>query len=134
MATVIRRIASVTVTEKRREILHAVSWQLSSGDWRPPTDVYETEREYVVRVEVAAMREEEFEVVIENGSLLISGFRPEIPERRAYHQMEIRFGKFSTAISLPGPVDPDQAEALYEDGFLVVRLPRLHAPQAGKGD
>ena len=134
MATVIRRLETVTLSEKRREILHTVGWQVSSAVWCPPTDVYETDQDYVVRVEIAVMREEDFEVTIENGSLRISGFRPDVPERRAYHQMEIRFGKFSTVINIPGPIDADRAEARYEDGFLMVRLPKAKASEVKKED
>jgi len=124
MAPVIRR-SEITLTEKRREILHAVSWQVMTSVWSPPTDVYETESEYVVRVEVAGMREADFEVVFEDGHLFVNGIRPDVPERRAYHQMEIRYGKFSTVISIPGPVDIEQSEAEYKNGFLVVVLPKL---------
>ena len=123
MPTVVRR-ASVNLFEARREILHAVSWQVQSSIWSPPTDVYETDDAYAVRVEIAGMREDDFEVVVENNTLLISGNRPDIPERRAYHQMEIRFGKFATAIGLPGPVDIDHAVAQYADGFLTISLPK----------
>jgi HSP20 family protein len=38
--------------------------------------------------------------------------------------MEIHFGKFSSAVSLPGPVDLDRSQAEYKNGFLVVRLPK----------
>jgi HSP20 family protein len=114
MPTVVRR-SSVNLFEARREILHAVSWQVQSSIWSPPTDVYETDDAYAVRVEIAGMREDDFEVVVENNTLLISGNRPDIPERRAYHQMEIRFGKFATAIGLPGPVDIDHAVAQYTE-------------------
>jgi len=114
----------VNLFEARREILHAVSWQVQSSIWSPPTDVYETDDAYAVRVEIAGMREDDFEVVVENNTLLISGNRPDIPERRAYHQMEIRFGKFATAIGLPGPVDIDHAVAQYADGFLTISLPK----------
>ena len=123
MPTVVRR-SSVNLFEARREILHAVSWQVQSSIWSPPTDVYETDDAYAVRVEIAGMREDDFEVVVENNTLLISGNRPDIPERRAYHQMEIRFGKFTTAIGLPGPVDIDHAVAQYADGFLTITLPK----------
>ena len=57
MPTVIRRSETITLTEKRREILHAVGWQVTQSIWSPPTDVYETEKEYIVRVEIAGMRE-----------------------------------------------------------------------------
>lgn len=124
MAPVIRR-SEITLTEKRREILHAVSWQVMTSMWSPPTDVYETENEYVVRVEVAGMREADFEVVFEDGHLFVNGSRPDVPERRAYYQMEIRYGKFSTVISIPGPVDIEQSVAEYKNGFLAVVLPKL---------
>jgi HSP20 family protein len=68
------------------------------------------------------MREVDFEVVFEDGYLFISGVRPDVPERRAYYQMEIRFGKFSTTVAVPGPVDLDHSEAQYKDGFMIVIL------------
>lgn len=129
MPPVIRRTEpSTLLRERRREVLHAVGWQvqLRSTVWSPPTDFYETETAYVVRVEVAGMRDRDFEVSLESNFLTISGVRPDLPERRAYHQMEIRFGRFSTSVGMPGPVDVEQAEAVYEDGFLVVTLPKLN--------
>jgi HSP20 family protein len=78
----------------------------------------------VVRVEVAGMREADFEVAVENRVLLITGSRSEVPERRAYHQMEIRFGKFATSVGVASAVDLDAAAAEYADGFLTVTLPK----------
>ena len=120
----VKRKPSAVIMEARREILHAVSWQVRSNVWSPPTDEYETETAYVVRVEIAGMREEDFEVLLENDTLLISGSRSDFPDRRAYQQMEIRFGKFATSVNIPGSVDVDQAHAEYKDGFLTVVLPK----------
>ena len=125
MPTVIRKSDdSVSLVDRRRELIHAVSWTVRSSAWSPPTDVYETEDLIIVRVEVAGMRDEDFEIALEDGFLIISGTRPDVPERRAYQQMEIRFGKFSTAVGLPGPVDVDKSHAEYEDGFLTITLPK----------
>ena len=74
MPTVIRKSVA-TILESRREILHAVSWQIHSNVWSPPTDEYETEEAYVVRMEIAGMHEDDFEVSLENDTLLISGSR-----------------------------------------------------------
>ena len=123
MPTIVRK-SSTTILETRREILHAVTWQVRSSIWSPPTDVYETDEAYVIRVEIAGMREDDFEVLLENNTLLISGSRPDLTERRAYQQMEIRFGKFSTALHLPGPVNIELAHAEYKDGFLTIVLPK----------
>lgn len=123
MPTIIRK-TGVPFMEVRRDILHTVSWQVRSTIWSPPTDVCETEKAYIVRVEIAGMREEDFEAVIQNQTLHISGVRPDCYGRRAYHQMEIRFGKFEVSIGLPSPVDVEQSHAEYKDGFLTVTLPK----------
>src|SRR5258706_8146330 len=90
--------------ERRRVIIEAISWQVraQSHVWSPPTDLYETEAAYVVRVEIAGMRRRDFSITLENNFLSISATRPDIPQRRAYHQMEVRFREFSTVIALPG--------------------------------
>jgi HSP20 family protein len=110
--------------ETRREASHAISWQVYSSIWSPPTDMFETEDDLVIRVEVAGMKEEDFEVFFEKNVLTISGARADLPDRRAYHQMEIRFGKFSSSVSLPAPINSDSARAEYKDGFLTVTLPK----------
>ena len=123
MPTIVRR-SLPTVIETRRDIFHAVSWQVRSSGWSPPTDVYETEENFVVRVEVAGMKDADFEVAVENRVLMISGNRSEVNERRAYHQMEIRFGKFEIAVEIPVPVEIEKSIAEYKDGFLMVQLPK----------
>ena len=126
MPAVIRKSDdSVSFVDRRREFVHAVSWTVRSSAWSPPTDVYETDASFVVRVEVAGMNQADFNVDIEENQMTIRGMRGEVPERRAYHQMEIRFGEFSTAVELPAGLDTAKAEADYRDGFLTVILPKL---------
>jgi HSP20 family protein len=107
--------------------LRAIGWQLGvhSYEWSPPTDVYETDVSFVVRVEVAGLSGSDFKINVEDNFLVISGIRAEPPERRVYHQMEIRFGEFSSAVELPMGVDVTKAEAEYTDGFLNVVLPKI---------
>ena len=103
--------------------------------WQPLTDVYETEDSVVVRVEIAGMQDEDFYVELNGHTLSIHGSRPDntalatTQERRAYHQMEIRFGEFQVDIELPVPVDADQVEAFYNNGFLRIILPKAHPRQ-----
>lgn len=124
MPTIIRKSSSALL-ETRREVLQAIHWHVRTNVWSPPTDVYETEQGYVIKVEVAGMREEDFEVTVEDDLLTISGNRADFAERRAYYQMEIQFGKFELAVGLPAAVDVDNATAEYKDGFLTVQLPKL---------
>jgi HSP20 family protein len=64
---------------------------------------------------------------------MIHGQRSDRNERRAYHQMEIRFGRFEIAVEIPVVIDVDEAIAEYKDGFLIIMLPKVHARQDRPG-
>ena len=126
MPTIVRKSLS-TLTETRREVRHTISWHVRSTTWSPPTDLYETQENCVIKVEVAGMRDEDFEVAFEKNILIIRGFRPDLNEKRAYHQMEILFGRFEIAVEIPVQVDIERANAEYKDGFLVILLPKVNS-------
>jgi HSP20 family protein len=132
MPTIVRKSFSA-VTETRREARHTVSWHVRSTTWSPPTDVYETEENCVIKVEVAGMRDEDFEVGFEKNILMILGHRPDRNEKRAYHQMEIRFGHFEIAVEIPVVIDIEKAIAEYKDGFLIIMLPKVTSIQERAG-
>jgi HSP20 family molecular chaperone IbpA len=92
--------------------------------WRPPTDVYETEQHVVIRVEVAGMREEDFEISLADRRLAIMGHRADPAEKLSYQNMEIQYGDFRTEVLLSWNVGRDAIEATYEQGFLSVRIPK----------
>jgi HSP20 family protein len=100
-------------------------WRIISRPhaWRPLTDVYEMEDTIVIRVEIAGMRESDFTISLVERNLTIRGIRQDTSERRAYHQMEIPFGDFSTEIELPYQIVSDKVEAIYREGFLKITLP-----------
>ncbi len=95
--------------------------------WQPPTDVYEDDEGLVVQVEVAGMRSGDFSISLAGQTLVIAGTRTDSASKQTYHQMEIRFGEFRAEVYLPWPVEPEDVEASYEEGFLKVHLPRLRA-------
>lgn len=103
-------------------------------NWRPPTDVYETEESVIVKVEVAGMSEEDFTVSLSNRTLTISGVRRDPDCKLSYQQLEIPYGHFSTAVFLPYSVERNEIRATYENGFLTVTLPKLrpHRVQVDK--
>ena len=124
MPTIIRKSLPAVVEARRETYRHAISWHVRASVWVPPTDIYETDEHFIMRIEIAGMRDEDFEVAVENNLLMISGNRPDLNERRAYHQMEIRFGKFEIAVEIPVPVEIEQAAAEYKDGFLIIQFPK----------
>ncbi len=95
--------------------------------WRPPTDVYETDENVVVRVEVAGMKETDLSVSLVDRMLVITGVRHDPSPKVAYHQMEIRYGDFRTEVFLHWTVEQEDIVATYTDGFLQVTLPKVGA-------
>ena len=100
--------------------------------WQPPTDVYEGDDGAVVRIELAGMRSDDFSISLTDTrtrtgtgcTLVIAGTRTDPIPKRIYHQMEIHFGEFRAEVRVPWPVEPEDVEATYEEGFLTVSLPR----------
>jgi HSP20 family protein len=108
------------------EAIHYYAFRLRQQGraWRPPTDVYETDAEFAVLVEVAGMHGIEIAVTLDEQLLRIRGQRPETRGARAYHQMEINYGDFVVEVRLPVPIDRERIDASYSDGFLRVTLPK----------
>ena len=92
--------------------------------WRPATDVYETDESYHVRVEIAGMRGADFSVTFDKQTLVIRGTRSDEGAQKAYHQMEIGYGEFETAVQVAEPIRVPDIEAAYDDGLLRVELPK----------
>ncbi|MFZ6030918.1 MAG: Hsp20/alpha crystallin family protein [Chloroflexota bacterium] len=107
-------------------VVDSYRWKMTAHPhlWRPPTDVYEIEDAVVVRIEVAGIREQDLEISLDGRLLSVRGFRSDVTERRAYHQIEIPFGEFGVQVELPFSVATDQIQACYQDGFLKVFLPK----------
>lgn len=106
--------------------IRPVGWtiQQHSPQWRPPTDVFETDDAFIVVVEVAGMRGAEIAVMLENKELSVRGTRHEKGDFKAFHQMEIAHGEFETIVRLPKSIDIKTTEAVYSDGFLRIVLPK----------
>lgn len=105
---------------------------VASPKWKPPTDVYETDEELVVHMDIAGMRSEDFQVEFADGILSVSGERtPRREGKRHYHAMEVQVGPFARRFRVPVPVDPTSMRASYEQGFLEIRLTKLPARLSG---
>ncbi len=97
--------------------------------WRPPTDVYETSDLVVIKVEVAGMSPEDFELSFSDRILQIRGVRIDKQHKLSYHCLEIQYGEFLSEVYLPASYAHDQIEAQYENGFLTITLPKV-SPQS----
>jgi HSP20 family protein len=102
--------------------------RFSPRTWQPAIDVYETDDEVVVLVELAGAKEDEIEVIVQGNVLVVRGERKDVKQgiKRTYSQMEILWGSFERDIALPANVNTNAVKAFYDRGFLEVVLPKLN--------
>jgi HSP20 family protein len=97
--------------------------------FEPEMDVYETKKDVVAKISLPEIDCDDVSVSVEDGVLVISGdFKKESEDKdkeRNYWRKEIRKGSFKRAIRLPAEVDENKTQADYENGVLVVTLPKV---------
>ena len=94
--------------------------------WTPLCDIYETEKELVLKMELPEMKKEDVHVTIENNVLTLRGERKleNTVERENFHRMERHYGEFLRSFTLPTFVDGNKIFAEFKDGMLTVTLPK----------
>ncbi len=97
--------------------------------WTPLCDIYETEKELVLKMELSDMRKENVHVTVENNMLTVRGERrfDEKLERENFHRIERQYGEFLRSFTLPTFVDGNKIFAEFKDGLLTVTLPKTPA-------
>ena len=101
------------------------------GDtWAPPTDVFETDSEIVIKMSLPGVKAEDIGVRFDGETIVVCGYRGsgDTEDINCYHQMEIRNGYFQRKIVIHKPINPDGARAHYENGFLKIQVPKAQAP------
>ena len=98
----------------------------SFADWAPAVDVEETDKEYLVRADLPAIRKEDVKVGIDHGMLTLEGERRHEKEEkgRKFHRVERAYGRFMRRLELPMDVDEKKVAAEFRDGVLNVHLPK----------
>jgi HSP20 family protein len=104
----------------------------TTGRWAPNTDVYSSETGLVVKVELAGMKSDSLEIVVDGSRLRISGNRPDCcrSPQCSFLVMEISYGPFETVLDLPPGYDLSAAKAIYVNGFLRIDVPPARPSQS----
>ncbi len=104
--------------------------RLQGDHWQPDIDVFETESDVVVRVELAGVRQEDVRVSVDGDQLRISGHRATgESEAVSLHQMEIAAGPFDRRLRIPVPFERDHVSARLSEGVLTITLARRKPQQ-----
>jgi HSP20 family protein len=103
----------------------------AAATWSPAVDIYETDKEIVLKAELPDIKQEDIRVSVDNNRLSITGerkFESEV-KRENYHRIERSYGTFARTFTLPPTVDQDNIRAEYKQGVLTVSLPKREVAQ-----
>ncbi|HEX8071245.1 MAG TPA: Hsp20/alpha crystallin family protein [Pyrinomonadaceae bacterium] len=107
--------------------------QLEHADWVPAADVYETEREFVIELDLPGIDRGALEVNLDEQRLTVRGERQPPADVVARRAPQRPFGRF---ISRFGPLPPNVEQkgiaAEYKDGVLRLRLPKRAEQKKGR--
>ncbi|MGH7371056.1 MAG: Hsp20/alpha crystallin family protein [Candidatus Methylomirabilales bacterium] len=100
------------------------------SSFAPAIDVFETSSAVIVLMEIAGTDRKDIEVHLDGRRLRIAGARRVAAPVNAQrcHQMEIESGPFERWVSLDFVPSRDAIEAVYQDGFLRITIPKRGDP------
>jgi HSP20 family protein len=104
------------------------------GMLMPHMDVSETDKELKVCAELPGVSEKDIDVRLEDDVLVIRAEKKfeRKDEKENYHFMERSYGTFQRALRLPGPVEPEQVQASFENGVLTVTVPKTEQQERSR--
>lgn len=100
----------------------------------PRVDVYQTEKEVMVKAEIPGVSKEDLNVYVDENSIRLAGQikRDQEFNNENMYRTERFYGSFSRTIPLPVEVKTEQAKAEYKDGILSITVPKVE-PTKMKG-
>ena len=99
--------------------------------WTPLCDIYETDKNIVIKMELPEVKKENISVTFDNNVLTINGERKAEEEKgQSYHRVERNYGQFLRSFTLPPFVDTKNITADSKEGMLLVTLPKVEAAKA----
>lgn len=97
--------------------------------WMPATNITETDQAYQVEMAVPGFSKEDFKINLEKDVLSISTEKENVEKKEEQAEMNYRmreFGlrNFCRSFSIPEAVDKDNIKAEYNNGILMITLPK----------
>ena len=107
----------------------------SGGTWLPSADVYETDKELVVKFEVPGVDGRDVSMSVEGNRLILRGEKrrnASTSRGGRFHCMERGYGKFKRVVHISSPVNTREASALLSDGVLEISFPKVPNRRGGE--
>lgn len=100
---------------------------LSGDEAELSVDLYETDRDIVVKAMIAGVKPENVDVDIARDHITIRGNRVEeaVQPEDSYYAKELYWGTFSRTITLPAEIEVEEAQAIERHGLLTITMPKI---------
>ena len=100
-----------------------------NGHMNPKVDLYDTEKEVVVKAEMPGVKAEGLNIDINDATLTIKGEtkKEEEIKQENYYSQECHYGTLTRTLVLPTGLDIGKAEAELENGILTLTIPKSAA-------
>ncbi len=101
-------------------------WErFARGVWSPAVDMYESDKEIVVKAELPGLTAKDIDITVDEDMLTIKGERKFFKEAKEenYYRLERRYGTFERAVPLPASIQKNKAKATFKEGVLEIRMP-----------
>ncbi len=94
-----------------------------------PINVHGTTNELTVEALLPGVSQEDVNIDLDRGVLTITAKRhgAEVAKGEQWHLREFNPGQFARSLSLPFPVETEQANATFSNGVLTLTLPKAEA-------
>jgi HSP20 family protein len=94
--------------------------------WAPSANISETDKEYLIKAELPAVRKEDVKVTFNDGVITIAGEKKQTKEEKDEVNLRVEsfYGMFSRSFELPEGVDEAGIRAESKDGMLRVHVPK----------
>jgi HSP20 family protein len=120
------------LNEEMSRLVDGVAGNAWSYGLAPAADVVETEAEYRVLLDLPGIDPSAIQLRVEKDTLSVQVDRkqPAAVAGETVHRSERSFGIFSRSFTLPRGVDAGKVEATYQQGVLLVKLPKRDEAKA----
>lgn len=111
-----------------------VEYRDPQRSWALPLDIVDRGDAFEIKAPVPGFKPEEVEVTVHNGMLNITAEHRQESETNEgnYLRREVSYGNYGRSVQLPGGIKDQEIKASFDNGMLMIEIPKVPAPQPTK--